>query len=133
MTKESSIQTQCVAWFRKQYPKEIIFSIPNGALLGGKNRFAVYNSLKATGLMKGIPDLFIAKTKVNYIGSMINMLNMKVVDYVDAGLFIEMKQPKTYATEEQQIVHRQLMDKGYRVRVCKSLEQFMEEVKDYMG
>ena len=49
---ESSLQIQCVRWFRYQYPSRTIFSIP----LGG-NRNAVTGAiLKAEGALAGVAD-----------------------------------------------------------------------------
>lgn len=33
------------------------FSVPNGAMLGGRNKYAVLGKLKAEGLLPGAPDL----------------------------------------------------------------------------
>ena len=46
-------QTTFVNWFRIQYPKSLIFSIPNGEL----RAISVANRLKAEGVVSGIPDL----------------------------------------------------------------------------
>lgn len=113
--KESDIQKQCVLWFRLQYPKKLLFSIPNGAYLGGQNRFAMYAMLKNTGLTKGIPDLFLAE------GNFYN------------GLFIEMKTPKGVLSDDQKEIKTKLMDADYKVVVCRSLEDFKKEIKNYVG
>jgi hypothetical protein len=48
-------QVRFVSWFRKTWPNVLIFAIPNG---GGRS-MAQGASLKAEGVVAGIPDLFI--------------------------------------------------------------------------
>ncbi len=61
ISPESQEQIAFVNWFRSQFPKELIFAIPNGAFLSGSSgqRAAQMARLKAEGLTPGIPDLFI--------------------------------------------------------------------------
>lgn len=58
---ESAEQTAFVSWFRLQFPKVLIHSVPNGAHLAGNaaQRAAKMTRLKAEGLVPGIPDLHI--------------------------------------------------------------------------
>lgn len=75
-----------------------VFSIPNGVNLSdSKQRFAEIEKLKAEGLVKGIPDLFIPQYK----------------------LFIEMKRRDGgVVSESQKKVHKTLRGLGYKVEVC---------------
>jgi len=52
-------QVTLINYIRKKYKKLIIFSIPNGATLKGNThqRARQMNSLKASGLLVGTPDL----------------------------------------------------------------------------
>ena len=44
------------------------YAIPNGTILGGKNKYAQLNKLRAEGYKNGVPDICIfLKTKVLYI------------------------------------------------------------------
>ena len=52
---EHSEQVDFVSWFRLSYPEVLIFAIPNG----GYRSPATANRLKAEGVVKGIPDLYI--------------------------------------------------------------------------
>jgi len=52
---EDMEQAHFVSWFRKSYPEVKIFAIPNG----GHRHPAVAAKLKVTGVVKGVPDLFI--------------------------------------------------------------------------
>lgn len=53
-------QVQLVSWFRKTFPEVLIFAIPNG----GSRNIATAVKLKAEGVCKGIPDLFIPAFKL---------------------------------------------------------------------
>ena len=116
MTPENSLQASCIQWFRLQYPSKLIFSIPNGALLGGKNRFAVINMLKRTGLLNGVPDLFIAEPNTGC-----------------AGLFIELKVGKNKLRPQQEEIINMLRDRNYGVLICYSLDDFMRGIKNYFS
>jgi len=48
-------QMMLVQWFRRTYPEVRIFSVPNG----GYRHPAVAAKMKATGVAKGVPDLFV--------------------------------------------------------------------------
>lgn len=52
---EDTEQILFVQWFRRQYPKILIFHIPNG----GKRGIREAAMFKAMGVVAGVPDLFI--------------------------------------------------------------------------
>lgn len=52
---EDQEQAAFVAWFRATWPDVRIFAIPNG----GRRSMKVANTLKATGVLPGVPDLFV--------------------------------------------------------------------------
>jgi hypothetical protein len=52
---EDQEQAAFVAWFRATWPEVRIFAIPNG----GRRSMKVANTLKATGVLPGVPDLFV--------------------------------------------------------------------------
>ena len=72
---ESDEQVAVVQWFRMQYPKEIIFAIPNGSWIAGTGgrKFALINKYKNEGLTPGVSDLFIAASRWNCHGMFIEM------------------------------------------------------------
>jgi len=117
---ESQIQIDCFEWFNLQYPKELIFHIPNAVKYVSRgNRGAFYGILKKMkdeGVVKGIPDLFLAKSFNKY-----------------HGLFIEMKKPKSYASKEQKEIHYLLAKNGYAVAVVKSFDAFVILVTTYFS
>lgn len=52
---EHEEQKGLLHWFRKQFPRVLIFAIPNGE----KRSISVAKRLKAEGVTKGIPDLYV--------------------------------------------------------------------------
>jgi len=52
---EHSEQVGFINWFRAKYPQVLIFAIANGE----KRAITVAKRLKAEGVVRGIPDLFI--------------------------------------------------------------------------
>ena len=61
---EHNLQIACVRWFRLQYPKHLIYAIPNG----GRRNVAVAAKLKAEGVLPGVPDLHIPVAKGGFHG-----------------------------------------------------------------
>ena len=109
---ESDLQIAAVRWFRYQYPKAILFAIPNG----GKRNAREAARMKAEGTTPGVPDLFIAEPRG-----------------IDAGLFIEMKAGKGKVSAEQKDMGERLLVAGYGVAVCRSFEEFKATVTTYLS
>jgi hypothetical protein len=110
---EHSIQAGCVKWFRYQYPRNLIYAIPNGGL---RNK-VVAAKLKAEGVLSGVPDLHIPVAKKGY-----------------HGLFIEMKKDAKTEVKKggtQDIVMESLREAGYMCAVAHSFDEFREIVNDY--
>ncbi|MBR1809649.1 MAG: VRR-NUC domain-containing protein [Paludibacteraceae bacterium] len=111
--REHHLQTACVQWARLQFPKLTIFAIPNGAWCGYKQG----RKLVAEGLLKGVPDIFVALARKNY-----------------HGLFIEMKAGKKgVVREEQTEMLTKLRQEGYCCAVCRTFEQFQQIIIEYMS
>lgn len=108
---ESKLQQACIRWFKLQYPKETIFAIPNG----GKRNALEAKIMKGEGVLAGVSDLFVMKPSKNY-----------------CGLFIEMKTGKNKLSVNQKEFLKKAQDQGYKTAVCYSLEDFMQEVNNYM-
>lgn len=110
--REHQIQVACVNWFRYQYPKSLIYAVPNG----GQRNAVVAAKLKAEGVLSGVPDLFVAEPKGNY-----------------HGLYVEMKNGTAgKVSESQKEVMYKLTEKGYACVVCRSFDEFEAAVTDYM-
>ena len=95
-----------VRWFRLQYSSVLIFAIPNG----GDRHPKVAQKLKAEGVVKGVPDLFVPEWR----------------------LWVEMKRRKgSYLSTEQKVVKAQLEQAGYAYIVGKGAEDAAEQVKEF--
>lgn len=109
--REAELQRACVRWFRMQYPQHLLFHIPNG---GRRNaREAAF--LKSEGVTAGIPDLFLAAGRHGF-----------------NGLFIEMKAGRNTATPAQKEMMVRLGLAGYLCVVCRSFDEFRDEVMKYL-
>lgn len=112
---ESQIQQDCMKWFWLQYPamaqSGLLFHIPNEGIRLGRMGARV----KREGVVRGVADLFLCVARGGY-----------------HGLFIEMKKPGRYQRPEQKTWQRHVEQQGYLYLVCKSLEEFMKIIKDYL-
>ena len=121
---EDNLQAACVEWFRFQYPNITIFSIPNG---GSRNKIEAAK-LKRTGVLAGVADLFVMRHK--------EFPDKTFPDrYVHFwhGLFIEMKVGKNKQTDAQIYFAVNAMAHSYQYRVCRSIEEFMNVVNEYLN
>lgn len=114
--EESKIQQQCVNWFRYQYPQHVMFAIPNGGRRG-KVEAAI---MKGEGVLAGVADLFIMSPKYE-----------KRIPPIH-GLFIEMKTEKGKQTHTQTAFECSAIMRGYQYAICRSLDEFMKVVNEYM-
>ncbi len=115
--EESNIQQKCVEWFKYSFPKQVIASFPNGVFISGTpvQRAKRWNILKKEGAMLGMPDLIICIPSDKY-----------------HALFIEMKTSKGVLSDSQKSTHKILEDSGYCVKVCRSLDEFIQSVHNYL-
>lgn len=100
---------QClfIQWMRRTYPKARVFAIPNG----GARSLSVGVALKAEGVSKGVPDLFIPAWR----------------------LFIEMKRSNGgRMSAEQKDWKRYLEEYEYTVFVCHGFEAAKKEVEGWL-
>lgn len=109
---EAALQAQCIEYMRFQYPNIICFSIPNG---GSRNKLEAIK-LKKTGVLAGVPDLFIA---THYMSD----------TYTFHGLFIELKKKGGRLTASQEAMILKLENSGYKVKVIYSFDEFVRTIK----
>ena len=109
--EEHNIQVACITYFRFQYPKHIIYAIPNG----GARNIIVASKLKAEGVLSGIPDIHIPVQNRGYY-----------------GLYIEMKAGKNKPTENQITIMGKLTNEGYLCKVVYSFDEFKKLVDWYI-
>lgn len=101
-------QVRFVAWFRKTYPQHWIFAIPNG---GDRHRITAAK-LKAEGVSRGVPDLFIPSMR----------------------LWIEMKRQKGGSLSSEQKAWRDyLLDQGYSWVLGQGFEDAKRQVMEIPG
>ena len=107
---ESTLQIQCVRWFRYQYPSCTIFAVPNG---GWRNE-VTGAIMKAEGALAGVADLFVLHAAHGF-----------------NGLFIEMKTKNGRQSPAQIAFELRCNIEEYRYSVCRSFDEFQKVVNDY--
>jgi hypothetical protein len=90
---------------------ENMFAIPNG---GMRNK-AVAAKLKAEGVKKGVPDIFLAISEPAW-----------------NGLFVEMKFGSNTLSTEQKIWKEHLEHYGYRIIICRSWVEAARSIVTYL-
>ena len=111
--KEHKQQEALITYIKLKYPK-----VRYCASLGGQ--YQKYESqkrkAKATGYVRGFPDLQVTEARKNYY-----------------GLFIELKIKTGRLSKEQQIWLEDLSERGYYAVCCKGLEAAMDVVDWYLN
>lgn len=112
--EEHRIQCSCIRWFRLQYPKmkSNLFAIPNG---GSRNKIEAAR-LNGEGVTAGVADLILLKSNRFY-----------------GALCIEMKTPTGTQSREQKEWQRATENAGNKYVICRSLEDFIHEINDYLN
>lgn len=110
---ESNLQTSCVRWFRYQFPQyaRLLFAVPNG----GARSQVTGAILKAEGVVAGVADLLLLVPSGRF-----------------HGLCIEMKTRTGRQSQSQKDWERDVRGQGYEYTVCRSLDDFMERVCQYL-
>ena len=121
--EEHNLQCACVRWFNLQWPeyRGLLFAVPNG----GARSKATAGKLKAEGVVAGVADLILLVPK----RSSDNPLILAPTYY---GICIEMKTPKGRQSPMQWAWQRKVEEHGYKYAVCRSLEDFMAVVNEYL-
>lgn len=108
--QESTLQADCVRWFRYQYPELIIYAVPNG----GSRNMREAQRLKSEGVLAGVADL-------------VAMLpNGK-------SLYIEMKIKGNRQTVNQKEFQKKAITLGYTYVVCYTFEEFQKVIENYIS
>lgn len=115
MNSEHSEQRKLIIWASweiKSIPElALLFSIPNA----GKRTQQQAAWMIAEGLKSGVPDLF-----------------LPVMRYGKGGLFIEMKSEKGKLSENQIKWRDRLIVQGYEYALCRTAEEAMKNIKEYL-
>lgn len=111
--EEHLLQVACVNWFRTSYPNisHTLFAVPNG----GRRDKTTGARLKAEGVLAGVADLILLRSTKFY-----------------GALLIEMKTPSGRQSDTQRRWSELITKDNYKYVVVRSLEEFMEVVKNYL-
>lgn len=112
--EEHRLQVACVQWFRYQYPKHAhnLFAVPNG----GKRDKVTAAKLKAEGALAGVADLILLMPNNQY-----------------HALCIEMKTCTGRQADTQRKWQKLIEQDGYKYVICRSIDEFILEVSDYIN
>lgn len=112
--EEHQTQCACIQWFRCQYPhfRHNLFAVPNG----GRRDLVTAARLKAEGVLAGVADLILLKSNSRY-----------------GALLIEMKTRKGRQADTQRAWQQLIERDGYKYVVCRSVDDFISEVKGYLS
>lgn len=112
---EGKIQAECVAWFWNTYSeyRGLLFHVPNE---GNRNSQSDGVLRKALGLVAGVSDLILLIPSSKY-----------------HGLCIEMKTDTGRQSPAQIEWQSKVEKQGYKYIVVRSLEQFKEEIREYLA
>ena len=110
---EGYLQSECVRWFRLQYPKmeKLLFAVPNG----GSRKLIEAKRLKGQGVVAGVSDLILLVPNRGYF-----------------ALCIEMKFGKGKQTENQKEWQKAVEKEKYKYVICRSIDEFISEINNYM-
>jgi hypothetical protein len=110
---EHILQCELVRWFSYKYPQysKYLFAIPNG----GARDVVTGSLLKAEGVKRGVPDLFLAIPSNNF-----------------HGLFIEVKTEKGRLSKYQIDMIIALQSKNYKCEVVRMIDDFMFVIEKYL-
>lgn len=112
---EHAEQVALFRWWRAQYRslEPYLLAIPNG----GARNLITGAMLKAEGVRKGVPDIFLAYPSGGY-----------------HGLWIELKRrAHGYASTEQKFMLSALRSVGYDAAVCRGWDEAREKIRSYLG
>lgn len=110
---ELKIQIAVVNWIKWNFP-EMLYCASAG---GMRTSLSVAKKMKASGYVKGFPDLQIMHPTNNH-----------------HGMFIELKaDKKCYASKEQKEWVEKLNERGYYAVVCKGFDESIEQITEYLN
>jgi len=111
---ESQLQQACVTWFRYQHPhlSKLLIAVPNG----GKRNAREAARLKAEGVVPGVADLLLLVTNCDH-----------------GCLGIEMKAGTGKQSVNQLQWQERFEQAGNKYVICRSVEGFMWEMKEYLS
>ena len=114
---EGKLQAACCTWFKNRYKRfnQRLYMITND---GPKSGLRAAQDL-ARGLTAGVSDLFLS-------------IPVKIEGQYFAGFYMELKTGDGRLSKEQARFLDDSEELGYKVSVIRSVDQFKEEVIEYM-
>ena len=111
--EEHKLQCSMVRWFRFTYPQyaHCLFAVPNG----GRRDAVTGAKMKAEGVLAGVSDLILLKRSEEY-----------------GALLIETKVKGNYQSQSQKEWQQKIEKEGYKYVVCRSLDEFQNQVTNYL-
>lgn len=109
---EHDMQKIVISFCGKHPELSVVYANPNGGL----RDIGTAIKLKAEGVKKGVPDLFLPLAKKGY-----------------HGLFIELKTETGRASKEQKDWIEKLNANGYLAVICVGYKSAIETIKNYTG
>ena len=109
---EAGVQKAVIDYIKYQYPNALYCASAGGVRTSMKQAI----KMKATGYVKGVPDLQIFEAVGNY-----------------HGLLIEIKDLKGVVSKEQKEWISKLNDRGYFATYCKGIEATIKVIDDYFA
>ena len=132
--QESRDQQAVIKWWQANcrkfgVPEILLFAIPNGMRKGA----IVGAILKREGVRKGAPDLMLSVPRGGRRAWHLTGLGAETTKPADFyGLFIEMKTRDGVVSPEQEVFHELLAKQGYRVVVCRSTMEAINQITTYL-
>ena len=110
---EHELQSSCIEWFRKQYPRLLLhlFAIPNAR----KCDYRTANYLKKEGVTSGVADCFLAVPSDGL-----------------HGVFIEFKVGNNKQQQEQKDFEISMLGKDYGYWLIRDFNNFMDAINNYL-
>ena len=110
---ELKVQIAVVNWIQYNFP-EMLYCASAG---GMRTSLSVAKKMKASGYVKGFPDLFIYHPTMKH-----------------NGMAIELKaNKKSYASKEQKQWIKDLNARGYYAVVCKGFDETIDKITEYLN
>jgi len=107
---EAGVQKAVIDYLKYTYPSALYCASAGGVRTSMKQAI----KMKATGYVKGVPDLQIFEPMGNY-----------------HGLLIEIKDIKGVVSKEQKQWIKELNERGYYATYCKGFESTIKVIDDY--
>ena len=109
---EAGVQVAVIQYLKSAYPGKLYCASAGGMFTSMKQAI----KMKATGYIKGFPDLQICEPNAKY-----------------HGLFIELKTDKGVVSKDQKEWIKELNKRGYCASICKGFDQAKEMIDGYFN